>query len=168
MIAPTLQTERLMLRPIRIGDFDAYAAMMGSGRAGFMGGPYDRLVAWDIFCCDVGLWLLAGHGGLAIDRNDGETIGVVGINAGPRFPETELGWMLYDGHEGRGYATEAAAALRDWAFANLDLASLVSYVDCDNRASARVAERLGAVLDADAPRQPGSETDLVYRHRRAA
>ena len=31
-------------------------------------------------------------------------------------PEKELGWLVYDGYEGQGYATEAAAALRDWAF----------------------------------------------------
>ena len=98
----------------------------------------------------------------------GVTVGQVGLNAGPLFPETELGWQLFQGHEGKGYATEAAAALRDWGFANLGVASLVSYVDPGNLASARVAERLGAVLDADAPRQIGDETDLVFRHHRRA
>ena len=65
-----------------------------------------------------------------------------------------------------GYATEAARALRDWAFGTGRFATLVSYVHPDNAASARVAERLGGVPDAHAPRQPGAgnEADLVYRY----
>ncbi|MFW5686208.1 MAG: GNAT family N-acetyltransferase, partial [Spirochaetota bacterium] len=111
MQAPTLQTERLKLRPMRNGDFDAYAALMASPRAGYMGGPFDTRAAWGLFCHDVACWTLFGHGALMLERRDtGETVGQVGINAGPLFPETELGWMLYDGHEGHGYATEGAAA----------------------------------------------------------
>jgi RimJ/RimL family protein N-acetyltransferase len=72
--------------------------------------------------------------------------------------------MLYDGYEGNGYATEAAAAFRDWAFGALGLQTLVSYLDPANLRSAAVAERLGAVLDPDAARQ--DPEDLVYRHSR--
>ncbi len=95
---------------------------------------------------------------------DGVCVGQVGINHGPLFPEKELGWMLYDGFEGQGYATEAAIALRDWAFATLELESLVSYFDPANAASMAVAKRLGAVPDPDAPRQ--DPEDVVYRHYR--
>ncbi|MFM2354844.1 MAG: hypothetical protein RLZZ528_580, partial [Pseudomonadota bacterium] len=63
-----------------------------------------------------------------------------------------------------GFATEAAACLRDWAFVNTDLPSLVSYMDQANTASARVAERLGATPDHAAARQ--DDGDLVYRHIR--
>lgn len=99
-------------------------------------------------------------------RGTGQTIGQVGINAGPLFPETELGWFLYEGFEGQGYATEAAAAQRDWAFVTLHLDRLVSYMDPENSASARLAKRLGASLDHDAPRT--DPADLVFLHQRAA
>ncbi|NEK55644.1 GNAT family N-acetyltransferase, partial [Rhizobium leguminosarum] len=66
------------------------------------------------------------------------------------------------GYEGRGYATEAAFGLRNWAFATLKLPSLVSYIAPGNVASAAVAERLGARLDPIAPRT--DPADLVYRH----
>lgn len=99
-------------------------------------------------------------------RDTGQTIGQVGINAGPLFPETELGWLLYDGQEGQGFATEAARTLRDWAFSTLPVVSLVSYVALANTASAAVALRLGARLDPDAART--DPTDQVYRHPRAA
>ena len=59
-------------------------------------------------------------------RTSGECVGQVGINHGPRFPEKELGWLLHEGYEGQGYATEAARTLRDWAARALGLYDLVS------------------------------------------
>jgi RimJ/RimL family protein N-acetyltransferase len=160
---PTLKTERLTLRAPVVDDFPAYAALMASSRSVGMGGPFDTRAAWGIFCHDVALWQLFGHGALMVDLNaTGECVGQVGINHGPLFPEKELGWQLYEGHEGRGYATEAARALRDWGFRALGLRTLVSYIDPGNARSAAVAERLSAILDPTAARQdPG---DLVYRH----
>jgi RimJ/RimL family protein N-acetyltransferase len=165
MIAPTLHTERLTLRMPNMSDYPAYAAFMGSARSAYMGGPFDAFGAWALFCHDVGQWDLFGVGGLMIDlARTGETVGSVGINQGPLFPEPELGWFLYAGHEGKGFATEAAIALRDWAKTQGSLQTLVSYMDAENAASARVAHRLGAALDPAAQRQEGDETDLVYRH----
>lgn len=165
MTPPVLHTQRLTLRPMVAADFPAYAAMMGSARSAGMGGPFGPRDAWGLFCHDVAGWSLFGHGALMADLPEGAgTVGQVGLNGGPLFPEPELGWMIYDGHEGQGFATEAAGALRDWAFAHLRYASLVSYTDPDNAASIRVAQRLGAVLDADAARP--DPTDLVWRHSR--
>jgi RimJ/RimL family protein N-acetyltransferase len=93
----------------------------------------------------------------------GETIGSISVNSGPLFPETELGWMVYDGFTGLGYATEAARAVRDWVFASLGLTTLVSYIDPANAASIRVAQRLGGVIDPDAA-TPFDEPDVVYRY----
>lgn len=167
MLAPTLTTARLTLRPMRAGDFPAYAALMASPRAAYMGGPYDTAAAWGLFCHDAGCWALFGHGALMMDlRGTGDTVGQVGLNAGPLFPETELGWFVYDGHEGQGYATEGAIALRDWAFAHLPIDSLVSYTHPENTASKAVARRLGAIPDDTAPRQ--DPEDCVFRHHRRA
>lgn len=161
---PTLTTERLILRPLVIADFPAYEALMASQRSVFMGGPYNTFAAWGIFCHETALWHLFGHGGLTIDlRATGESIGQVGINHGPLFPEKELGWQLYAGYEGHGYATEAATAMRDWAFAVRGLPTLVSYFDPANTRSIAIAERLGAVRDDVAPRQDAD--DVVYRHK---
>jgi RimJ/RimL family protein N-acetyltransferase len=160
---PTLKTERLILRAPVVADFPAYAALLASPRAVHMGGPFDMRTAWGWFCHDVAVWQLFGHGGLMAELAEtGECVGQVGINHGPLFPEKELGWMVYEGHEGKGYATEAARALRDWAFGTLGLATLVSYIDPANARSAAVAERLGALLDPAAQRQ--DPDDLVYRH----
>lgn len=164
---PTLHSARLTLRAPAPGDFAEYARFYASDRACHMGGPLDEKGAWFWFCSDIAHWHLFGHGALMIDISQtGQTIGQVGINAGPLFPETELGWFLYEGFGAQGYATEAARTLRDWAFATLPLTSLVSYTDPENAASIAVAQRLGAVLDRDAAGQDA--TDLVWRHHRGA
>ncbi|NEX47682.1 GNAT family N-acetyltransferase [Pseudotabrizicola algicola] len=165
MTPPTLHTQRLTLRAPVMADFPAYAAFWASERAVHMGGPKDVAGAWFWFCHEVAQWPLLGHGSLMVDHTaGGQTVGLVGLNGGPKFPEVELGWLVYEGHAGQGYATEAAGALRDWAFDNLGVESLVSYTDADNTASIRVAQRLGAVLDASAVRS--DPQDLVWRHAR--
>lgn len=160
---PTLGTTRTILRPMRAGDWPDYHRLMGSDRAVFMGGPFDRRAAWGMFCADHAQWDLFGCGALMIeDRASGRVLGQVGINDGPLFPEKELGWFVYPEVEGRGIAFEAASALRDWARDVLRCETLVSYLDPANIRSARLAERLGAVSDPLAARP--DPTDLVYRH----
>ncbi|MCB9992506.1 MAG: GNAT family N-acetyltransferase [Hyphomicrobiaceae bacterium] len=161
---PTLLTERLRLRPPEIGDFPAFAEMLTSDRSRFMGGPCSKAEAWKWFCHDVAQWHLFGHGALMIERRtDGVCVGEVALSSGPLFPELELGWFLYDGFEGAGYAFEAAATLRDWAFDVLGARTLVSYTDAANRASIALARRLGAVEDRVAPRP--DPADLVFRQQ---
>lgn len=162
MTAPTLTTERLTLRPHVMADFPGFRTVLTGLRAVYMDGPHDDLGAWHMFCADVAHWSLRGIGGLAVTRKTtGEVVGQVAITHPPHFPELELGWLTYDGHEGQGYVTEAAGAFRDWAFAQ-GWPTLVSYIDPGNDRSIAVAERLGARRDAAAPRP--SPEDLVYRH----
>ncbi|KAF1055377.1 MAG: hypothetical protein GAK43_00170 [Stenotrophomonas maltophilia] len=164
---PELHTQRLRLRAQVLADFPDYAAFLASPRAAGMGGPFTAVAAWGQFCHDLAGWALFGHGALMIERRgDGLCLGQVGINHGPLFPEKELGWLLYAGHEGQGYATEAAATLRDWAFGEGGLDTLVSYMAPDNPASQAVARRLGGVLDAQAARS--DPQDLAFRYRRAS
>lgn len=159
---PTLQTRRLVLRLPVITDFPAYRDFVTSPRAQWMGGPHDADKAWDWFCNDVAQWSLLGLGGLTVTLK-GKPIGQVAVCHCPNFPEPELGWFLFDAtHEGQGYASEAAAALRDWALGPRGLPSVVSYVDPANLASQRLAERLGGKLDLGAA-TPGGISCLTYR-----
>jgi RimJ/RimL family protein N-acetyltransferase len=162
---PTLSTPRLTLRPPVEADYPTYASFLASPRSIYMGGPHTDWAAWGMFCHDIACWQLFGHGALMIElKATGACIGQVGINHGPQFPEKELGWLLYEGYEGHGYVLEAARALRDWAFAECGLQTLVSYCDPANARSIAVAERLGAVRDELAPRQDAE--DVVFRHLR--
>ncbi len=166
MAIPTIETERLILRPMVMEDWPEYYALMASERAIHMGGPYTKSGAWGLFCQDMAQWALMGHGALMMeDRQSGKCLGQVGINHGPLFPEHELGWFVYRHAEGKGYAYEAARAFLGWAFNVRKLETLVSYVDAENTKSRRLAERLGAFLDDKAPQPEPSA--LVFRHPRA-
>ena len=158
---PTLTTERLTLRPPVLDDFEAFADMVTGPRGKFMEEGLTRKDAWGWFCSDIAHWHLFGFGSLMIQA-EGETVGEVGISNGEGFHEPELGWLLYDGRQGHGYAAEAAEALRNYAYEECGLTTLVSYIDPRNARSIALAERLGATRDNEAAR-PAPE-DLVYRH----
>jgi RimJ/RimL family protein N-acetyltransferase len=161
--APIIKTDRLLLREPILADWPAFAEIMTSDRAKYMGGPFSIGYAWGTFCHGIALWQLFGIGNLSIElRENKQCIGQIEINQGPRFPEPELGWQILAEAEGKGYAFEAAIAMRDWAHRECGLDTLVSYISPDNTRSIRLAERLGATLDEHArPQDPG---DLVYRH----
>ena len=78
--------------------------------------------------------------------------------------QPELGWALIRAHWGHGYATEAAAAIREWAHEFRSIERLVSLISSDNVRSQRVAERLGAIpTETVTPADSGRET-VIWRH----
>ena len=160
---PVLETERLRLRAPEVGDFEHYAAFLASDRAIHERGPMDRRAAWREFCASLACWPLRGFGSWSVtDRDGGAYLGEVGLFQPVEYPEPEIGWLVIPEAEGKGIAYEAALAVRAWAFGTLGLGTLVSYIDPANARSIRLAERLGAWLDGDAPGiDPG---DLVFRH----
>ena len=61
-------------------------------------------------------------------------------------PAVELGYDFRSDYWGQGYATEAAAAVRDFAFDRLQLPDLISLIRVGNEASRRVSEKIGMSL----------------------
>lgn len=161
---PQITTARLVLRAPRIADFPAYAAILMSKRARFMGGPFDRSRAWHDFSQYVAGWQLRGAGlWTAQQRQDADIAGFVSVGMESGDREHELGYLLCADAEGQGLALEAVMAARDYALSDLGLPTLVSYVDPANRRSARVAERAGAQRDPAA--EAAFDTPVhVYRH----
>lgn len=161
---PRLETARLVLRGPRLGDFEAWAAVLTDARAVHMGGPFGRDDAIREFAAATGVWLLRGHGYWTVEHRDGgEVVGFTGVGFEPGDREPELGWFFLPGAEGQGYATEAAAAARDHAIGPMGLPALVSYIDPPNTRSIRVAERLGARREADLADASG-DICQVWRH----
>ncbi|WP_417209339.1 GNAT family N-acetyltransferase [Antarctobacter sp.] len=160
MPAPTLHTPRATLRPHVLSDMDGFEAFYASTRASFMDAPKSRTHLWYGLSSEVGSWDLMGFGAWAIDV-DGDLAGQVAITHPPHFPERELGWILFDGFEGRGYAFEAATVALHWAWEQ-GMPTLVSYIDHRNTRSIALARRLGAELDPQAATY--DDVDVVYRH----
>jgi len=82
--------------------------------------------------------------------------------------QPELGWALIRAHWGFGYATEAAAAIRDWAYKSRSIDLLVSLISPNNVRSQRVAERLGATPTETVTPAHTNQKTVVWRHTPAA
>jgi len=142
---PTLETERLILRPLTEDDVDEFAAIVADPEVQrFMGGPKTRVEAWRQ------LALFRGHDALrgfsqnaVVERSTGRVVGRSGLWLPEGWPGLEVGWVLARDTWGRGYATEAGRAWRDWAFDVLGADDLISIIHPQNVASVRVAERIG-------------------------
>ena len=148
-IIPTIETERLRLREWRITDFDAFLAlgMNAELQRYVLGGAKSREQVWFDFCAISGQWVLRGVGIFLIaDRKTDEPKGYTGLWYPLDLEVPELCWSLFPGNMGKGYATEAAIAARQWVYENHQYDQLVSYIHPDNVASCAVAERLGAKL----------------------
>ncbi|WP_147110594.1 GNAT family N-acetyltransferase [Tateyamaria sp. syn59] len=147
---PTLETERLILRAPALTDFDVLADFYASPRAEFVGGPQSRELSWRNLALEAGHWVLRGFGRWTlVEKTTQNPVGIVGLWHPEGFPENELGWDLFDGATGKGYATEAAIAARHYAYDTLGWTTLTSLIAIGNDGSRRVAERLGATYDSD-------------------
>jgi RimJ/RimL family protein N-acetyltransferase len=81
---------------------------------------------------------------------DGAAVGT--LQATLSGAEAELAWVVGSAHQGRGYASEAAVAVRDW-LRTQGIEEFTAHIHPDHAASAGVARRLGLV--AGAVRQDG-------------
>jgi RimJ/RimL family protein N-acetyltransferase len=150
---PTLETERLRLRPFRRSDIDDYAALnadpeglrflVGSG-----GTPWDRGRSWRHLAFRIGHWQLGCAGMWAAEhRETAAFVGTVGFAAPEGWPGFELAGKLARPWWGKGYATEAGRAALSYAFTVLKKERVISLVHPENRASIRAAERIGLRLE---------------------
>ncbi|MEK1925738.1 MAG: GNAT family N-acetyltransferase, partial [Rhizobium giardinii] len=120
---PTIETERLILRPYRRDDFGPYSTLFADPEVTrFIGGvPFSREQAWTRFLRQVGMWHYFGFGFFALqDRETGQFIGEAGFHdlhrvITPSLEGTmETGWALSPRSHGRGLATEAVGAALKW------------------------------------------------------
>lgn len=145
---PKLETPRLILRAPQPRDFAPFAAFYAGPRSHFVGGPLSAELAWRMLAMEAGHWTLKGFGRwIAEDRASGAAVGIIGLFEPEGWPEPEIGWDLFDGFEGRGYATEAGRHARAHAYDVLGWQTAISLVKPGNDASAAVARRLGARPD---------------------
>ena len=152
--APTLETPRLILRGWRPDDFGPYAAMLADGETArfitVQGRALSHGEAWNETVWLIGHWQLLGYGMFVVEeRCTGAFLGRVGPLRPPHWPAFEIAWSLAPAARGKGYATEAARAAIDWSFATFPLDRIVSTIDPRNKASRKVAERLGERLTGE-------------------
>ena len=157
----SIETERLLLRLPQLEDASAFAALYTDPVATeFIGGVHPNAASDPEYPIRVWLerWHLNGVGPLVAERReDGVVVGRAGLHvwdvrtwshttfdASGEHAQPELGWAFIREHWGHGYATEAARAVREWAYRERDVSRLVSLIAPANVRSAGVARRLGA------------------------
>lgn len=143
----SIETERLLLRPAALEDFDAYAEFSGDADARrYLGGPQPRALAWRSFLQLAGAWHLQRVSMFSmLLRENNAWVGYVGPWCPEGWPGTEVGWGVLPKYWGKGYATEGAVAAMDWAFENLGWDEIIHTIDPRNVASVAVARKLGAI-----------------------
>lgn len=158
---PLLQTSRLRLRAMMLQDLPLLAEINADVAATSLRG--DTRDVWDDFVQMAVTWVLRGHGWWTLEDEKGAA-GFVGLGFEPGDREPELGYLLAPAGRGKGYATEACEAARNWAWQVGRLPSLVSYIADHNTASQNVARKLGAARDAAAEAALNEDRVQVWRH----
>jgi RimJ/RimL family protein N-acetyltransferase len=158
--APTIETERLVLRGYRLEDLPhVVAAWADPEVVRHIGGrPFTEEETWARFLRNIALWPMLGYGyWAATERASGRYVGDVGFADFKRAIEPslkgvpEVGWVLARWSHGAGYATEAAKAAIRWLESALGPQRTVCIIDVANGASLRVAEKCGYREFARAP-----------------
>jgi RimJ/RimL family protein N-acetyltransferase len=148
-----LETERLLLREFVPADVDEFALVIcDRDNMRFYPEPFERpdVEAWidrnlRRYRQDgIGLWAM-------ILKSEGRLVGDCGLvyqNVNGTT-EVEVGYHLNRAYQGRGLATEAARACRDYAFQRLGLQRVISLIRPENLPSRRVAERNGMQVEGE-------------------
>ncbi len=162
---PQLQTDRLILREYRRGDFAAFADHVMHPETALHMGPADRDSAWRVFLSHAGLWLIDGAGWwMAEDRRTGQIVGSVGAFFREDASAMEMGWNTFHAFRGQGYAGEAAAAAMAYAFETRGEPKVRALIAAAKLGSQGVAERLGMRHEGETAL--GGKAIGVYARRR--
>ncbi len=158
-----VETERLIVRLFRQSDADAMNRIFGDAevmRFGVGVQTPEWVQDWICACLGnpIGPWAV-------IEKSSETVIGYCGLFYFDDVcgqSETEIGYRLARPYWRRGYATEAACAVRDYAFNVLHLPRLIAIIDPLNVRSIRVAEKLGMHYEKDVMFEGYTHPDRVY------
>ena len=166
--AVIFETDRLIIRPFHVSDAHAMNHIFGDPEVMHFGNGIqtpEQIHDWLRNCLEnyrqksgIGPWAV-------MEKNSNEVIGYCGLFYFPDVcgqPEIEIGYRLARPYWGRGYATEAAHAVRNYAFSTLGLPRLISIIDPLNIRSIRVAEKLGMHYEKDVMFEGYTHPDRVY------
>lgn len=167
-----LETDRLLLRPWTSEDVALLARLSSNPRVTRyigLGQTWTALKAITVSDRALSHWREHGFGWRVIVHvASGTEIGLLALNLmGDGTPgvdpgEHEVGWWLSPEHWGHGFATEAARAVVDDAFASLGAPHLAARIRPENAGSIRVATAIGMAFEFNTVAEPGVLV-AVYR-----
>jgi ribosomal-protein-alanine N-acetyltransferase len=145
---PTLETERLLLRPFTEDDAEALheAVYSNADVMRYMPGGIPRTLSQTQNVVDffINHWELNGYGAWAvIQKSDQRFIGQCGLGFVSELQDVEVLYALAKDTWGHGLATEAAHASLRYGFSELQPGKIIALAAKENKASRRVMEKLG-------------------------
>jgi RimJ/RimL family protein N-acetyltransferase len=155
---PVLTTERLILTPVALTDFEDLKVIWndeGFTRA-ITGRALTQEEVWFRLLRDLGHWQALGHGNWSMrGRETGVYVGSVGVlnylrDLDPPFGAPELGWGVASAFQGQGLAREGLQAVLMWADTVMKAPRTVCMISPDNAPSLKLAERVGYLKYGDA------------------
>lgn len=143
-----IETERLLMTGWRAAEIDDLVRLHGDPEiARYLsaeGLPWSREQAEASLAHWIALFSTRRLGKLRLVRKaDGILVGRAGFGIFPPTGEAEIGYALFREHWGRGYALEAARALRDWFFATGSGDHFIGFADWRNAPSLAILRRIG-------------------------
>ena len=163
-----LTTERLLLRHFHILDDEAMYRIFGDVEVMRFGDGVQTgewVQNWIRICLER-YYQTWGFGPYAVvEQSSRNVIGYCGLFYFPDIggqPEIEIGYRLARSAWGRGYATEAALSVRDFAFTTLGIKRLIAMIDPSNVASIRVAEKIGMKYEKEVMLEGYTHPDHIY------
>ena len=160
-----IETERLMLREMCENDYYAlYAVLADSDIMRHYPYKFDEACVRDWITKNIERYRIFGFGLWAVVlKSDGKVIGDCGLTIqninGVLKPE--IGYHIRKDCQRKGYAKEAAAAVRDWTFSNTPFLVVYSYMKSANTASSSTACSVG-MRKVDEFRDKENDTTDVF------
>lgn len=150
-LLPVLTTERLILTPVAVTDFDDLKLIWADETftRAITGRGLSQEEVWFRLLRDIGHWQALGHGNWSMrTRDTGAYVGSVGVlnylrEVEPAFDAPELGWGAAPAFQGQGLAREGLEAALAWADTVMDAPRTVCMINPDNLPSLKLAERVG-------------------------
>jgi RimJ/RimL family protein N-acetyltransferase len=151
-LPPHLTTPRLLLRPFTLSDAAAVQTLAGNPAIAEMTlnipHPYPDGAAAEWISTHTDNWQQGRSVTYAITLRDDDTlIGCISLGLHPRQEMAEMGYWLGQPYWNEGYGTEAAAALLEFGFNQLNLNRIYAYHLPRNPASGRIMQKIGMTYE---------------------
>jgi RimJ/RimL family protein N-acetyltransferase len=149
---PTLETQRLVLRPFELADAGDVQRLAGDRAVAdttlTVPHPYGDGMAESWIATHQPKFDAGELSNFAVIRQDSaELIGAIGLVIERRFNRAELGYWIGKAYWGQGYCTEAGRAVVAYGFGTLGLNRIHASYLARNPASGRVMQKLGLLQE---------------------
>lgn len=148
MLDATLESERLLIRPFKLGDEEDVFAFSSDEEVNRYTGDIMRTSLNDAKKIITDVWLPDyknyGYGRFAvIYKPENKIIGFNGFKYHPDLDFTDFGYRFLSQYWGKGIATESSKMLLEYGFNNLPIDEVLGFVMEENKASSVVLKKIG-------------------------